>query len=188
MLQLLLGTGFILLDLNVEFGSTVLGLLPDTVGYLLLVAAIRRLGPLCPRLRKCELYVGVMIFYSLALYCFDLFGISVKIGVMGMLLSCISCIYCFFILYQCVRSLWELEQQYGLHLKSNVLKLGWLIAAAGNLCTYAAAVIFPQWVTVCTLAGCAGNIYFIIGLYHAYRNFCTSKPMIPPEVRALQDL
>ena len=188
MLQLLLGASFILLDLNVQFGSNVLGLLPDTVGYLLLAAAIRRLSPLCPRLRKCELYVGVMIIYSLALYCFDLFGISAKIGVMGMLLSFISCIYCFFILYQCVRGLWELEQQYGLHLKSNVLKLAYLIAATGNFCAYAAAAIFPQGITACTLASCAGSIYFIINLYHAYRNFCTSKPMIPSEVRALQDL
>ena len=188
MLQILLGTGFILLDLNVQFGSTVLGLLPDTVGYLLLAAAIRRLGSLCPRLKKCELYVGIMIFYSLALYCFDLFGISAKIGVMGMLLSCISCIYCFFILYQYVRSLWELEQQYGLHLKSNVLKLGWLIAAAGNFCTYTAAAIFPQGATACALASCVGNIYFIINLYHAYRNFRASKPMISSEVHALQNL
>ena len=122
-----------------------------------------------------------MIFYSLALYCFDLFGISAKIGAMGMLLSCISCIYCFSILYQCVRSLWELEQRYNLHLKSDVLKLGWLIAAAGNFCTYAAAVIFPQAVTACTLVGCAGNLYFIINLYLTYRDFRASKLMIPPK-------
>ena len=100
MFQFFLGSIFILLDFNVQLGQTIsIGLLPATVGYVLLAVGLKKMRFYCSRYKKLDLYVVLMIFYSLALYCFDLFGITNGLGAMGTLLSAISFAYCVFILY-----------------------------------------------------------------------------------------
>lgn len=177
MFQFFLGSIFILLDFNVQLGQTVsIGLLPATVGYVLWAVGLKKMRFYCPRYKKLDLYVVLMIFYSLALYCFDLFGITNGLGAMGTLLSAISFAYCVFILYQLIRGIQEMEDMYSIKLNSYALKTNWLLVALAGFAGFAARLFSAELSAMVTLASFIVDIIFLLALRKSCNTFRALRP------------
>lgn len=177
MFQFFLGSIFILLDFNVQLGQTIsIGLLPATVGYVLLAVGLKKMRFYCPRYKKLDLYVVLMIFYSLALYCFDLFGITNGLGAMGTLLSAISFAYCVFILYQLIRGIQEMESMYSVKLNSYALKTNWLLVALAGFAGFAARLFSAELSAMVTLSSFIVDIIFLLALRKSCNTFRTLRP------------
>ena len=177
MFQFFLGSIFILLDFNVQLGQTIsIGLLPATVGYVLLAVGLKKMRFYCPRYKKLDLYVVLMIFYSLALYCFDLFGITNELGAMGTLLSAISFAYCVFILYQLICGIQEMESMYSVKLNSYTLKTNWLLVALAGFAGFAARLFSAELSAMVTLASFIVDIIFLLTLRKSCNTFRALRP------------
>ena len=177
MFQFFLGSIFILLDFNVQLGQTIsIGLLPATVGYVLLAVGLKKMRFYCPRYKKLDLYVVLMIFYSLALYCFDLFGITNGLGAMGTLLSAISFAYCVFILYQLIRGIQEMESMYSVKLNSYALKTNWLLVALAGFAGFAARLFSAELSAMVTLSSFIVDIIFLLTLRKSCNTFRALRP------------
>ena len=177
MFQFFLGSIFILLDFNVQLGPTsATGLLPAPVGAVRLAVGLKKMRFYCSRYKKLDLYVVLMIFYSLALYCFDLFGITNGLGAMGTLLSAISFAYCVFILYQLIRGIQEMESMYSVKLNSYALKTNWLLVALAGFAGFAARLFSAELSAMVTLASFIVDIIFLLALRKSCNTFCALRP------------
>lgn len=88
MTYLVVGFVFVLLNLNFTIGIFTIGLLPDFVGYLLLLFGARQLEGHSWRFGVCQSWVIAMLAVSAVDYAFSLFGINalMEMNLIGWLL------------------------------------------------------------------------------------------------------
>jgi len=125
--------GFLLifLDFNLNFNQASLNVLPDFVGYYLLLQGTKEMD------RESSLFAGprpfmvVMIVYTAVLWLGAL--LNVGGGVLGMVLSIIAQVVHFYIAWVLVQALREMEQNHGADLYGSVLLSRWKIMLGINV-------------------------------------------------------
>ena len=165
--------GFLLifLEYNITKGNIVLGLLPDFVGYLCIVAGLCDVVTDGTYFRKARLFAILMSFYSAVVYILNLVGIAGKWQILSWTLSIITTLATLGISYLIVKGLKEAEQKYKAKLSSKSIFICWVIMAAFQLLT-----ILALWVPVLVLMvvpNFLATIVFLVMFFQACKVYGT---------------
>ena len=125
--------GFLLifLNFNLNFNQFSLNVLPDFVGYYLLMKGMEEMKRESPRFENASPFAIGMIIYTAVLWLGAL--LNVGGGVLGMVLSVIAQVVHFYIAWVLVQALREMEQNHGADLYGSVLLSRWKILLGLNV-------------------------------------------------------
>ena len=165
--------GFLLIffEYNLTKGNIVLGLLPDFVGYLCIVAGLCEVVSDGIHFRKARLFAIVMSFGSAVTYILNLVGIAGKWQILSWTLSIITTLATLAISYLIVKGLPEAEQKYNAKLSSKSIRICWIIMAVFQL-----LMILALWVPVLVLLmvpNFIATIVFLVMFFQACKVYST---------------
>lgn len=131
-------TGFLLVFLNFDLnlGSSKIGLLPDFLGYIIMIKGLNELAQDSVRFIKAKTYAFGMAFYTGILYIFDFLGITPYFGVISYLLSVLATVVSLYISYNIVMGVFDIEKKYGISLDGERLKSAWMLNAVFSVLSY----------------------------------------------------
>ena len=135
--------GFILvfLDFNLNLGNSTIGLIPDFLGYIVMIKGLEQMDDESAFFMKIKPYVTGMAFYSTFLYLLDLLGVSISIGVLTYVLAIISTVISLYISYNIVMGVIDMEGKYNTTLNGNSLKSTWTLLAVLNVLSFVTLII-----------------------------------------------
>ncbi len=164
-------TGFILifLDFNLNIGNAQIGLIPDFIGYIVMINGLVQMGDESPLFMKVKPLASGMAVYTGILYFLDLVGISVSLGAVYYILAIASVVISLYISYNIVMGVIEMEEKYNRPLNGSKLKSTWTILAVFNILTFISLII-PVLAIVCIVVTIIVGICFLV-------SFNTSKNM-----------
>lgn len=166
---LFIGLIFVFLDFNLNLGSVQIGLIPDFIGYILMMKGLDELSDYGENFLKSRPMVIGMAIYTGLLYALSLFGMSsVFGGVLSFILGLVSTIVSLYITYLLVIGIKDIENLQSRSLQSESLYMAWKVLAILSVVIYL-AVLIPALGIFCLIAGLIVNIYFLV-LFNRSKN------------------
>lgn len=156
------GLLFVFLDFNAPIGLSIVGLIPDFIGYILIFSGLAELSAGKDRFSRMRPFAVAMAAYTALLYASDVFGIYVITGTMiRFLLGLAAILMSLFMSYNIVAGIKELETSLEQSLNSRPLFYVWIISAALRLAAYG-LILIPELNTVCIIASNAAGVAFLV--------------------------
>ena len=122
------GLFFVFFNFTVDFGMQRVGLLPDFVGFILIVVGLAELAPYGPLFVRAKTFAFGMAFYTGFLYMLDLTGLYVQLGEGTVyVLHLLGLLVMYFITYQITFGIKDIETERRWKLKANSLCSVWVI-------------------------------------------------------------
>jgi len=163
--------GFLLifLNFNLNFNQFSINVLPDFVGYYLLLKGSDEMKRENPRFEVSQPFMVGMIIYTAILWVGAVLGVSG--GVLGTVLGIIAQVVHFYIAWVLVQALREMEQNHGADLYGSVLLSRWKIMLGINVAIQLLRVlasvgtirIVMTIATVLVLAALIWSFLFVLG-------------------------
>lgn len=162
---------FVFLDFTVTLGSIKIGLIPDFVGYLIMLKGLEELAHESTLFIKVKPFVIGMAGYSAVLYLIDLLGATLSLGFLTYILAFISMAISLYISYHIVMGVLEIERNHNTFLNGDSLKSIWTLLAILNVLTFVTMfisaialilIIISFIIAICFLAafGKTKNLYY----------------------------
>ncbi|MBR5948590.1 MAG: hypothetical protein IKZ82_08115 [Clostridia bacterium] len=155
---------FIFLDINLKFNAHSLNLLPDWVGYILVIYGLNELWGESERFTKAKPLCVAMAIYTGVLWLLDIFAVSVEYGgFVGWAVALVPMVISFYISYLVVLGVGDIEANRGIDLQYERLMKVWKVHAISTLATYILMVIPPLAVIsliVCFVAAVVFLVFF----------------------------
>lgn len=135
--------GFLLVFLNfsLDFGNSRIGLIPDFLGYMVMINGLNEMAKESMLFEKIKPYVTGMAVYSGILYILDLIGFSMSFGIFSYGLAFISTVISLYISYNIVMGVLDTESKHSKPLNGDRLKSTWTLLAVVNIMTYVFLII-----------------------------------------------
>lgn len=134
--RLFWGLFFVVLDFDLTLGSASIGLLPDFIGYYLLMKGMEELAEESEYFDKGRHWAFAMVLASAIVYVAGFLelssGTAVGIWALGLVLYCVG----LYVLYAMVSGIRQLERNDDRDLQAEKLKTMWLIQAVMGLIGY----------------------------------------------------
>ena len=177
MKKILVGSVFVFFSMNLSLGEGTLGLLPDFVGYFLLLQGAKELREkemvIFPPIRLAEMVWKVLLAVTVLTYVLELFGISLAVDSVegiacSVLLAAGEC-YCW---KKFIDALGRIEREHVWDLNTLKLTTAWwiyVIAAVLNV-----VVIFvktPLLFGIILGLTITAPIYFMVQMYGMYKRY-----------------
>ncbi|MFA9381058.1 MAG: hypothetical protein ACERKO_08360 [Acetanaerobacterium sp.] len=161
MKAILIGFLLIFLDFNLNLGNSQIGLIPDFIGYIVMINGLIEMAEESQLFMKVKPYAIGMAVYTGILYFMDLIGISVSLGALSYILAIASTIFSLYISYSIVMGIKEMEGTYNTLLNADSLKSTWTLLAVFNIVTFISLLI-PALAVVCIIASFIIAICFLV--------------------------
>ncbi len=136
MKNIFIGLLFVFLNFDLNLGSMKISLMPDFVGYLLMIKGFDELAKESEFFEKVRPWSVFMACYTGVIFVLDFLGGSNLYQNFSFLLGIFNICISLFILYQIVKGVIDIEQKYGIILEGEKLKSLWTIMAILNILTY----------------------------------------------------
>jgi len=155
--------GFILifLDFNLNINNSQIDLIPDFVGYIVMIRGINEMIEKSTFFMKVRPYVTAVAVYSGVLYLLDLVGTYKSLGVLTYILAIISTTAHLYISYNIVMGVLDMEGIYNIYLNGDRLKSIWTAYAILNVLTFM-FMLFPPAAIFCIIITFIVAICFLI--------------------------
>lgn len=147
-------TGMLLvfLDFNLTLDNSIIGLIPDFVGYVIMVGGLNELSGKSDRFEKAKSFASIMVVYSGVVYVMDVFGFSTTMdNVIVFVLGFLSTIASVYISYNIVMGVKDIETSEARNLNADALYSTWNIFAIFSIAM--CALIFIQVLAIFSLIG-----------------------------------
>lgn len=161
MRKLFIGMIFVFLDFTINLNTARIGLIPDFVGYIIMMQGLSELSEQSDRFINIRPFVLGMAVYSGALYLFDLLGITASAGIGSWLLGLISTGISLYISYSIVMGVMDIEQSQMRDLNGAKLLQVWKAYAIVSAAVFLLYLI-PVLNILTILVGFAMGIYFLV--------------------------
>lgn len=171
MSKLMLAFVFIFLNFNLDINQVTLNLLPAFVGYIFMYQGIKELIYEIPRYAKIQAFVIVMGICTAVDWVMNLLGVSVGIGfaVLASAYSLILTFVSFYISYQIVKGISDVERANSYPLGGEKLEKTWLVLVvcngAGSVLTLVGVLGVPAMAflgLICVLVALVAVICFLV--------------------------
>ena len=169
MRNLFIGFLLIFLDFNLNLNSITIGLIPDFIGYIFMIKGLDELSGEAGSFARIRPFAVGMGIYSAVLYALDLFGISVQLGIIGVLMGVAGLVISLYIAYVIIKGVQELEALHSASLESEKLRSTWTVMAVGQAAAYL-TIFLPVLAIICILVCFVAAIVFLVA-------FNTSKKL-----------
>ncbi len=169
--------GFILifLDFNLNLGNSQIGLIPDFIGYIVMIKGLLEMAQESQLFMKVAPFAKGMAIYTGILYLMDLFGVSSSLGALAYILGIASTIISLYISYYIVMGIKETEERHSAFLNGDSLKSMWTILAVLSIAVYI-TLLLPALAILCIIISFAVAIFFLVAfsksknLYYDMKN------------------
>lgn len=161
--------GFLLtfLEFNLTMGSCTVGLLPDFVGYICILSGLVELADEGVSFKKAKPFAIVMAVYSAIIYILNFLGITSGLW----WLSIIATVCAFWISYQIIKGVSEMEERYHADLKSKTLNTTWLVMVIVQAVSFLTLVI--PVLGLLSIVGLIASIVFLIMFFQSCKVYNT---------------
>jgi len=159
--NIFIGLLFIFLNFNLNLGGMQIDLLPNFVGYLLMIKGIDELIKESEFFDKVRPWAVIMACYTGVIFFLDLIGVSYQLQGFSIILGIINMSISFFILYQIVSGIIDIEQKYGIILEGDKLKSLWSCMTIFDVLIYV-SLFFPAFTVVLSIIAIIIHIIFLI--------------------------
>ena len=153
------------LDFTLNFGIIKINLIPDWLGYLLLLSSLKALQGESPLFQKPQIWCRILAVYSGLLWFGDLVGVSFNPG--GWLLGLAATFLQLYITLRVIDGIADVEQFRACSLGSESLRKAWRVAAAGSVAAFV-LVWIPPLAGICALISGLSTL-IILGRLHITR-------------------
>lgn len=164
MKDLFIGMVLVFLDVNIGLGEHTFDVLPDFVGFFLMMRNLEVLSSQSRWFRKARPVALAMAVYAAVLYAVDALAVTVHGRFVSFCLGILALIASLLIGYWIVSGVRELERKANRNLEGEKLHSFWLYMAVIQTITYACAWI-PLVGTMGMIAALVMNICFLVAFY-----------------------
>lgn len=171
MKKIFIGFLLIFLDFDLNLGASKIGLIPDFIGYIVMINGLLEMAEESPMFIKVKPFASFMAVYTGILYFADLTGLSASLGFLSVISGIAAAIISLYISYNIIMGVKDMEEKYNVPLNGNSLKSAWGILAVFNILNYA-SVLIPILAIICTIVSFLAFIFFLFAfnnsknLYH----------------------
>lgn len=164
---------FLNFDLNI--GDCKIGLIPDCLGYILMIKGINELMIEGSHFKKIKPYIELMVVYTSFLYIADLLNIRNQINeILTITVGIIFTIISLYIVYSIIKGITDIEHKYKCNLKSGILYSLWKARVVFVILGYV-ATLTSVGVVIIIIIGFIINIYFLVEFNHSKNLYYRSK-------------
>lgn len=164
MTTIFIGLFFFLIDFNIDIGSIRIGLVPDFVGYVLLVSGLREIRHHSSAFKECEDGSKIMVVISGIIYILDLFGMMSQISIISTVFGLLRQLGLLYVLYKLVAGIADIQRKVSVFLGAEALKSTWIALAAVRAITIITSMLFL--VPLAIAGAVAAAIILIVFIYH----------------------
>lgn len=141
MRNIFIGFIFIFLNFNLTLDNVKIGLLPDFVGYMIMINGLAEMAEESTLFAKVKPYAAGMAIYTGILYLLDLFSITLSLGALLYILAFVSISISLYISYNIVMGVIDIEGKRNIFLNGSSLKSTWTFLAVFNILTIMSLLI-----------------------------------------------
>ena len=163
MSKIFIGLLLVFLDFNLTFDTVTIGLLPDFIGYFILIGGLTEMAAVNSHFGKAKPFAILMAVYTLILYILDLIGLSAALGYAATVLGLLSTLISLHISYHIVQGVLELESAQARSLNGAPLFTTWKVLAVINILAYLLLFV-PGLNVVCMVVCFIAGVIFLIQL------------------------
>lgn len=184
MSSIFIGFIFIFLQININIGASIIGLMPAFIGYIFILSGIKQLSSESERYGKIRALTLVMCIYTAVAYAMDIFGLSAQLGWFSVILGLLSTAASLYISYNIVLGVFDIEEKRMTDLNGRALKTKWAMLAVSQV-IFNLSVLIP---VLMIIAGIVMVIFLILFLieFSKTKNLYNSLP--PYENSTNQDI
>ncbi len=164
------GVFFLVLNFNVTIGSCTVDVLPNFVGYFLLMKGMSGLSEESDAFAKGRHWAFGMMIFSTVLFVLDLMNLSVHGAVKTWGLGLVAMSATLIVLYLLVSGVEQMEQRHCWDLDSVRLRNMWMIQVVLTPIIYLLSWI-PMVGMVCVLASGVVSLVFLVALHGSKRRY-----------------
>jgi glucan phosphoethanolaminetransferase (alkaline phosphatase superfamily) len=164
MRKIFIGMLFVFLDFTLTLNTSRIELIPDFIGYILMVQGLMELADESLWFGKVRPYAIGMAIYSGVLYVFDLFGTTDSTGVLSWVFGLISTGISLYISYGIVMGVQDIESMQNRNLDGSELMAKWKLYAILSAIIYL-LVFIPVLNVLAIIAGFVIAVYFLIAFH-----------------------
>ena len=184
MLELFIGLIFVLIDFDLVFnGVYAVGLVPDFIGYILLIRGFTKMLKESERFRKMRPLATFMVLYSALHYVLNATGIVMTLGgVLGVGLMIAAVAVPLIILYNVIEGLHDIEIERHCDLKTKKMHKFFLPYAIANVLYVIFASTLANDISILANAVMSlASVGFLVLIFLAYRTYKDLPPKIEEE-------
>jgi hypothetical protein len=171
MKKIFIGLILILLNFNLDFGDSRLGLIPSFIGYYYVKNGLVEIGEYSDKFTAVLPYTKFMVVYSSIAYFMDLFGISSQLDILvSILLGVVSVTIFLLITYNIIMGVQEIEKKQEQELNSVSLLSLWKVIAVCSVLVYV-LYFLPMLMVICIAVAFVANIGFLFAFSKTNRLF-----------------
>lgn len=167
--QIFTGLLLIFIDLHFNLGNASIDLLPDFLGYLLIVRGCAGLTEHSLSFQKARSASPFLAACTGFLFGLQLFSAN-ALGLTGLLLELVAVVGGIFVSFQIVRGVQETEQAHGWDLRGDRLRSLWLAQTVLQGMVFLLSWI-PVLGTVAAIAGIIVTICFLAAFYRSMKRY-----------------
>jgi len=159
---------FVFLDFNINAGRSTIGLIPDFIGYIIMIKGLAELGEESVYFAKAKGFAKGMAVYTAILYVMDLIGFTRSIGIGAFLFGLVSIAISLYISNCIVKGVEELENIHNTYLNADSLYSVWKVYAGFTIATYV-LILVPLLNIICILVSLIAAIVFLVSFSKSKR-------------------
>lgn len=164
MKELFLGMMLVFLDVKIGIGQFTADILPDFVGWYLMLPGLAKLGSQSVHFRKSRPLVLVMVIGTAVLYVMELSAGTLSSKVLNFFLGAAALIISLLVGYRIVSGIRDLERRQNRDLEGEKLQNLWLYTAVIHGIAYACGWI-PMVGTMGSVAALVMSVCFLTAFY-----------------------
>lgn len=164
-----------MLDFNLDIGSIRIGLIPDFMGYILMIKGLTEIERFSEHFIKTKPFANGMLIFSIIIYVMDFLSISPILGTfINTVLGILSMILSLLIVYKIILGIKDIEDNMLIDLHSKQLYSTWKLLAFLSILVYI-LIFIPSFILLCVLMNLVVNIYFLYMFNKSKNQFYTMK-------------
>lgn len=168
--KLFLGILFAMLDVHISLGSLRIGLLPDFVGYILMMKGLKALETESQWFSKGKLCALVMAVFTGVLYVMDLLEMSAQMGFLLWFLGLAALVVSLLLQYWIICGVRQMEARQFWDLQGDRLKSLWLVLTVMKGICYVCSWV-PVVGTIAAMADVIIGICYLTAFYQSKKHY-----------------
>ncbi|MDF2944652.1 MAG: hypothetical protein K0S01_3510 [Herbinix sp.] len=166
MKNIFIGLILIFLDFSLNLGNSKIGLIPDFIGYIVMISGLEEMAGESTLFINVKPYVTGMAVYTGILYLLDLVGVSVSLGVLTYVLAITSTAISLYISYNIVMGVIDMEGKYNTSLNGDSLKSTCLLLVVFNVLNFVSWLI-PSFAIIFIIMSFIVSICFLVAFNYS---------------------
>lgn len=168
--KLFWGFFLLFLNFNLNFNGAVLELLPDWLGYVLLLLACRELLAESELFQKPQPFCIGLAIYDGFWWLLDLLGITANQGILSWILGLVSSCLSLYVSMLIIDAITNMEMRRNYDLSSAYLRKVWKVVAVSTVAANV-LVIVPVVAVVCILVAAVAGIVFLVAVHRTRKAY-----------------